>query len=54
MPPALEEIIEAARELEVDLVFVGGKPHSALHNLVLGSTAQYLVTHSPVHVLVAR
>jgi nucleotide-binding universal stress UspA family protein len=29
-------------------------PHSTLHNLVLGSTAQYLVAHSPVNVLVAR
>jgi nucleotide-binding universal stress UspA family protein len=48
------EIIEAARELEVDLIIVGSKPHSTLHNLVLGSTAQYLVAHSPVRVLVAR
>jgi nucleotide-binding universal stress UspA family protein len=48
------EIIEAARELKVDLIIVGSKPHSTLHNLVLGSTAQYLVAHSPVHVLVAR
>ena len=48
------EIIEAARELEVDLIIVGSEPHSTLHNLVLGSTAQYLVAHSPVRVLVAR
>jgi nucleotide-binding universal stress UspA family protein len=48
------EIIEAARELGVDLIIVGSKPHSTLHNLVLGSTAQYLVAHSPVRVLVAR
>ena len=48
------EIIQAARELEVDLIIVGSKPHSTLHNLVLGSTAQYLVAHSPVRVLVAR
>ena len=48
------EIIHAARELEVDLIIVGSKPHSTLHNLVLGSTAQYLVAHSPVRVLVAR
>ncbi|MDQ6792314.1 MAG: universal stress protein [Candidatus Dormibacteraeota bacterium] len=46
--------IEAAKELEVDLIIVGSKPHSTLHNLVLGSTARYLVAHSPVQVLVAR
>jgi nucleotide-binding universal stress UspA family protein len=48
------EIIEAAGELRVDLIIVGSKPHSTLHNLVLGSTSQYLVAHSPVNVLVAR
>lgn len=48
------EIIEAARDLKVDLIIVGSKPHSTLHNLVLGSTAQYLVAHSPINVLVAR
>jgi nucleotide-binding universal stress UspA family protein len=38
-----------------------GRPHHRrqqaalnVHNLVLGSTAQYLVAHSPVNVLVAR
>jgi nucleotide-binding universal stress UspA family protein len=48
------EIIEAAKELKADLIIVGSKPHSTLRNLVLGSTSQYLVAHSPVHVLVAR
>jgi nucleotide-binding universal stress UspA family protein len=48
------EIVEAARELGVDLIIVGSKPHSTLHNLVLGSTSQFLVAHSPVNVLVAR
>jgi nucleotide-binding universal stress UspA family protein len=48
------EIIEAAREFHADLIIVGSQPHSTLHNLVLGSTAQYLVAHSPVNVFVAR
>jgi nucleotide-binding universal stress UspA family protein len=48
------EIIEAAREFEVDLIIVGSQPHSTLHNLVLGSTSQYLVAHSPMNVFVAR
>jgi nucleotide-binding universal stress UspA family protein len=48
------EIIQAARELGADLIIVGSQPHSTLHNLVLGSTAQYLVAHSPVNVFVAR
>src|ERR1700737_2076204 len=29
------EIIAAARELKVELIIVGSKPHSTLHNLVL-------------------
>jgi nucleotide-binding universal stress UspA family protein len=48
------EIIEAARELGVDLIVIGSRRHSALHNAVVGSTAEHLVAHSPLPVLVAR
>jgi nucleotide-binding universal stress UspA family protein len=47
-------IIEAARELGVDLIVIGSRRHTALHNAVVGSTAQHLVAHSPLPVLVAR
>jgi universal stress protein E len=47
-------LVRAAEELGVDVIVLGSRRHSALHNLVVGSTAEYLVKHSPVPVLVAR
>jgi nucleotide-binding universal stress UspA family protein len=49
-----EEIVEVADETGADLVVVGSNRHSSLHNLVLGSTAAYLATHSKAPVLVMR
>jgi len=49
-----EEIVEVVSEVGADIVVVGSNRHSSLHNLVLGSTAAYLTTHSPVPVLVMR
>jgi nucleotide-binding universal stress UspA family protein len=49
-----EEIVKVADETRADLVVVGSNRHSSLHNLLLGSTAAYLATHSPVPVLVTR
>jgi nucleotide-binding universal stress UspA family protein len=49
-----EEIVKAADETGADLVVVGSNRHSSLHNLLLGSTAAYLATHSRVPVLVTR
>jgi len=49
-----EEIVQVASEVGADIVVVGSNRHSSLHNLVLGSTAAYLTTHSPVPVLVMR
>ena len=49
-----EEIVNVAVESAADLVVVGSNRHSSLHNLLLGSTAAYLTTHSPVPVLVIR
>lgn len=48
------EVVAAARELGADFIVLGSRTHSALHNLVIGSTSEYLVAHSPVPVLVAR
>jgi nucleotide-binding universal stress UspA family protein len=49
-----EEIVKVADETGADLVVVGSNRHSSLHNLLLGSTAAYLATHSRVPVLVMR
>ena len=49
-----EEIVQVADESNADLVVVGSNRHSSLRNLVLGSTAAYLATHSRAPVLVMR
>jgi len=49
-----EEIVQLADETSADLLVVGSNRHSSLHNLVLGSTAAYLATHSRPPVLVMR
>ena len=49
-----EEIVQLADESGADLVVVGSNRHSSLHNLLLGSTAAYLATHSRAPVLVMR
>lgn len=49
-----EEIAKVADEIGADLVVVGSNRHSSLHNVLLGSTAAYLATHSPAPVLVMR
>jgi nucleotide-binding universal stress UspA family protein len=49
-----EEIVQVADESGADLVVVGSNRHSSLHNLLLGSTAGYLATHSRAPVLVMR
>ena len=49
-----EEIVQVADDKAADLVVVGSNRHSSLHNLLLGSTAAYLSTHSRAPVLVMR
>lgn len=49
-----EEIVQVADETDADLVVVGSNRHSSMHNLLLGSTAAYLATHSKAPVLVMR
>jgi nucleotide-binding universal stress UspA family protein len=46
--------VQVADESGADLVVVGSNRHSSLHNLLLGSTAAYLATHSRAPVLVMR
>jgi nucleotide-binding universal stress UspA family protein len=48
------ELVRVVDETAADLVVVGSNRHSAVHNLVLGSTAAYLTAHSVAAVLVMR
>ena len=49
-----DEVVKVADEFGADLIVVGSNRHSSLHNLLLGSTAAHLATHSRVPVLVVR
>jgi len=49
-----EEIVKVVEETGADLLVVGSNRHSSMRNLLLGSTAAYLATHSPAPVLVMR
>ena len=49
-----EEIVKVVESNGADLLVVGSNRHSSMHNLLLGSTAAYLATHSPAPVLVMR
>ena len=49
-----EEIVKVVEASGADLLVVGSNRHSSIHNLLLGSTAAYLATHSPAPVLVMR
>lgn len=47
-------IIACAMELDADLIVVGAKGHSILSRVLLGSTSDFVATHSPCSVLVVR
>jgi nucleotide-binding universal stress UspA family protein len=49
-----EEIVKVVEAEGADLLVVGSNRHSSVHNLLLGSTAAYLATHSPAALLVMR
>ena len=49
-----QSIVEAASELAVDLTVVGARGRSAVRRLLLGSTSDYVATHSQNSVLVVR
>lgn len=48
------EIATEAREANCDLIVAGTHGHSALKSLLLGSTAEEVVRHAPVPVLIVR
>ena len=53
-PDASRQILEAAREFDVDLIVVGHKGKSAIKRFLLGSVANRVVHHADRSVLVVR
>jgi universal stress protein A len=49
-----EEIMAAARELDIDMIVLGSRGHSALATLFVGSVARNVVNHAPCPVLIVR
>jgi nucleotide-binding universal stress UspA family protein len=49
-----QEIAEAARELEADLIIIATNGHTGLAHVLLGSTTERVVRHAPCPVLVVR
>jgi len=49
------EIVEAAKELEVDLIVMGSHGHSGLvEHIIIGSSTERVIRNAPCPVLVAR
>jgi nucleotide-binding universal stress UspA family protein len=51
---AQEVIVDHAKKMDADLVVVGAKGHSQIDRILLGSTSDYVATHSHCSVLVVR
>jgi len=49
-----EIIVETAKELSCDLIVMGTHGHSAIADVLIGSTAKWVVRQSPIPVLVIR
>lgn len=49
-----ETIVEQAKELDVDLIVIGARGHSAVDRILLGSTSDFVASHSDRSVLVVR
>ena len=47
-------IVQAATDEKIDLVVLGAKGHSVVARMILGSISDYVATHSPCSVWVAR
>jgi nucleotide-binding universal stress UspA family protein len=50
----VQQILEAARELEIDLIILSTHGHTGLKHVFLGSTAENVVRRAPCPVLVVR
>src|SRR5712692_1482107 len=51
---APQQIVQVATAEKVDLVVVGAKGHSRIHDFLLGSTSDRVSHHAPCSVLVVR
>jgi universal stress protein A len=51
---AAREIVEAARNLDCDLIIISTHGHTGLKHVLLGSTSESVVRHAPCPVLVVR
>ena len=49
-----EVVVETAKELNCDLIVMGTHGHSAIADVLIGSTAKWVVRNSPIPVLVIR
>ena len=49
-----EVIVETAKKLNCDLIVMGTHGHSAIADVLIGSTAKWVVRQSPIPVLVIR
>jgi len=49
-----EVIVETSQELKCDLIVVGTHGHSSFADVFVGSTAKWVIKHSPIPVLVIR
>ena len=49
-----EVIVEAAQELRCDLIVMGTHGHGTIADVFVGSTAKWVIKHSPIPVLVIR
>ena len=49
-----EVVVETAKELSCDLIVMGTHGHSAIADVLIGSTAKWVVRQSPIPVLVIR
>jgi nucleotide-binding universal stress UspA family protein len=49
-----QEVVDAARESDADLIIVATHGHTGLAHVLLGSVAERVVRHAPCPVLVVR
>jgi nucleotide-binding universal stress UspA family protein len=52
--PAADTILNLAEDKSYDLIIIGAKGHSKLRHVLLGSTAEKIVTFTPCSLLVVR
>lgn len=48
------EILEVAKELQVDLIVMGTHGRTGIAHMLIGSVAEHIVRHSPIAVLTVR